>query len=197
MLNDIDKVIDRQEISDAHEDIPSVDNNTAITAPMTTSSIDDDKPAPNKIVATVERFFAMIFKYGYFKSFAIFLGLIFMFVLWQFVNALKYNDLAESIVEKLGKQQVAIEQVEKEKHSQGSALRLENNPKIAKVLTKMLYDLKADRVSILEMHNGKENPTSLPFVYCDMTYEETKDRIPFVAEEYEQMNMSKYLFFPY
>jgi hypothetical protein len=49
-------------------------------------------------------------------------------------------------------------------------------------------------VSVLEMHNGKENPTSLPFLYCDMTYEETRDHVPYVSEEYEDLNMSKFQF---
>ena len=61
-------------------------------------------------------------------------------------------------------------------------------------MTKLLYELNADRVSIMEMHNGKENPTNLPFIYCDMTYEETRDMIPYIADEYEDLNMSKYTF---
>ena len=52
--------------------------------------------------------------------------------------------------------------------------------------------MNADRVSVLEMHNGKENPTSLPFLYCDMTYEETRDHVPYVAEEYEDFSTNVY-----
>ena len=58
----------------------------------------------------------------------------------------------------------------------------------------MLYEMNGDRASILEMHNGKENPTSLPFIYCDMTYEETRGEIPYISDEYENMNMSKFTF---
>ena len=61
-------------------------------------------------------------------------------------------------------------------------------------MIKMLYTMNADRVSVLEMHNGKENPTGLPFKYCDMTYEETMDSIHYVSEEYEDINMSRFKF---
>lgn len=79
-------------------------------------------------------------------------------------------------------------------HNDASKARKEVDPKISKTLTRMLYSMEADRVSILEMHNGKENPTSLPFLYCDMTYEETRDYVPYVSEEYEDLNMSKFQF---
>lgn len=81
-------------------------------------------------------------------------------------------------------------------HVDGTNIRNEISPKVSKTLTKMLYQMDADRVCVLEMHNGKENPTSLPFNYCDMTYEETRDRVPYVSEEYENLNMSKFQF-PY
>ena len=81
-----------------------------------------------------------------------------------------------------------------EQHQIGSNIRLEISPKINRTLTKMLYEMKADRVSILEMHNGKENSTDLPFIFCDMTYEEVKDGVSYVSEGYVDMNMSKFSF---
>lgn len=79
-------------------------------------------------------------------------------------------------------------------HTIGADIRKEINPKVTKTMTKLLYKMEADRVSILEMHNGKENPTALPFIYCDMTYEETMDRVPYISEEYVDLNMSKFTF---
>ena len=79
-------------------------------------------------------------------------------------------------------------------HTIGADIRKEINPKVIKTMTKLLYKMEADRVSILEMHNGKENPTALPFTYCDMTYEESMDRIPYISEEYVDLNMSKFTF---
>ena len=79
-------------------------------------------------------------------------------------------------------------------HTEGTNIRNEVSPKVNNVLLKMMYELNADRVCVLEMHNGKENPTSLPFIYCDMTYEETRGKTPYVSEEYENLNMSKFTF---
>lgn len=81
-----------------------------------------------------------------------------------------------------------------DKHKKGADIRMEISPKINRTLTRMLYSLKADRVSVLEMHNGKENPTSLPFLYCDMTYEEVREHVPYISDEYENLNMSKFYF---
>lgn len=81
-------------------------------------------------------------------------------------------------------------------HAEGTDIRTEISPKVNNSLLRLMYELDADRACVLEMHNGKENPTSLPFIYCDMTYEHTKDRIPYVSEEYENLNMAKFTF-PY
>jgi hypothetical protein len=81
-----------------------------------------------------------------------------------------------------------------ESHKQGADIRMEISPKINRTLTRMLYALKADRVSVLEMHNGKENPTALPFLYCDMTYEEVREHVPYISDEYENLNMGKFYF---
>lgn len=81
-------------------------------------------------------------------------------------------------------------------HTEGTNIRTEISPKVNNSMLKLMYELEADRVSVLEMHNGKENPTSLPFIYCDMTYEHTRDKIPYISEEYEDLNMAKFTF-PY
>ena len=43
----------------------------------------------------------------------------------------------------------------------------------------------------LEYHNGKENPALLPFVYLDMTYEQTARKdMNYISGEYQNMNVS-------
>ncbi len=151
----------------------------------------------DKPLTFIERMFELIFKHGFFKSICAVLIILACVMLWQFVNAINYDRVADRVVKELVEKQAQEALAVKNGHAEGSALRLENNPKIAKVLVRELYALGADRISILEMHNGKENPTSLPFIYCDMTYEETKGNVSYIAEEWEQMNMSKYSFFTY
>lgn len=79
-------------------------------------------------------------------------------------------------------------------HTIGTDIRTEISPEVNKLLTRMVYEMKCDRALVLEMHNGKENPTNLPFIYCDVTYEETRDRISYVGDEYVNLNMGKYNF---
>ena len=44
-------------------------------------------------------------------------------------------------------------------------------PKIQNDINVILYSLGADRVFIFEMHNGKTNPSGLPFTFANMSYE--------------------------
>ena len=131
----------------------------------------------------VEKFLFLIHNYGFKKILQalVLLGLCVSFFLVY--NTVKEENLIKEIITQ-----------ENDIHTTASQVRKEVDPKITKTLTRMLYSMNADRVSVLEMHNGKENPTSLPFLYCDMTYEETRDHVPYVSEEYEDLNMSKFQF---
>lgn len=149
----------------------------------------------DKPISFFERMIELIFKHGLFKSIGAFLLIMACVMIWQFINALNYDKVAERIVSELVEKETNAQMTAKKEHLAGSMLRIKNTEKIQRALTHLLYDVDADRASILEMHNGKENPSALPFVYCDMTYEETKDRVPFIADEYEQLNMGKYPFF--
>lgn len=137
----------------------------------------------NGIFGWVEKFLFLIHNYGFNKILQalILLGVCVTFLL--VFDTIKEENLIKEIITK-----------EDVTHTEASEVRKEVDPKINKTLTRMLYSMSADRVSVLEMHNGKENPTSLPFLYCDMTYEETRDHVPYVAEEYEDLNMSKFQF---
>ena len=44
-------------------------------------------------------------------------------------------------------------------------------PTIQHDIGALLYSLDADRVFIFEMHNGKTNPSGLPFTFANMSYE--------------------------
>lgn len=131
----------------------------------------------------VEKFLFLIHNYGFKKILQalVLLGVCVTFFL--VFDTIKEENLIREIITHEGVT-----------HTEASQVRKEVDPKINKTLTRMLYSMSADRVSILEMHNGKENPTSLPFLYCDMTYEETRDHVPYVSEEYEDLNMSKFQF---
>lgn len=69
------------------------------------------------------------------------------------------------------------------------------SPKITNELKKILYTANADRVTIFEFHNGKENATNLPFRFADMSYEQINDddkEIKFSSNEFQNILMTHY-----
>ena len=203
MLDNINNIIDddkpiEEEKEQVQEEGCEIQENNRYTPPAPQDGNKHEGYAMSmgdKPISFFERMIELIFKHGLFKSIGAFLLIMACVMIWQFINALNYDKVAEKIVTELVEKQTKDKLDAKDEHAAGSALRLQNNGKIQRVLTHLLYDTGADRVSVLEMHNGKENPSSLPFVYCDMTYEETKDKVAYVSDEYEQLNMGKYPFF--
>lgn len=196
MLSDINNVNEQQKVG-AETSLQKVNEVKTDTGTTTTQSCNYNREPSmamgDKPVNFIERMFDLIFRHGFFKSICAILIILICVMLWQFVNALNYNKIAEEVV----MQMIEMQHKAKEQHTEGTEIRLRNDPKITKILTKAIYELGADRAAILEMHNGKENPSALPFVYCDMTYEETRDKTPYVSEEYTDLNMGKYHFFNY
>jgi len=136
-----------------------------------------------KVLEWIENVLFLINKYG-FKKIIQAMSILAMAIFFiTFIDAVREDNLIKEIMIQGD-----------DAHIQASNARKEIDPKINKTLTRMLYSMQADRVGILEMHNGKENPTSLPFLYCDMTYEETRENVAYIADEYENLNMSKFQF---
>lgn len=197
MFNDVDNVIEQQKVgaetSSSKKNEVKTDSGTTTTQNGTNSNKEPSMVMGDKPIGFIERMFELIFKHGFFKSVCAILLILACVMLWQFINALNYEKIAEKVVQEMVEKQMEA----KKEHSEGTDIRIHNTPKIVGVLTKAIYELGADRAAVLEMHNGKENPSELPFVYCDMTYEETRDRTPYVSDEYSDMNMGKYHFFTY
>ena len=125
----------------------------------------------------------LIHEYGIKKVFQAIIVIVSLLSFLLFFNALDNEKIVERLLEETT-----------EVHAKGSYIREEINPKVHSEIIKLLYEIGADRVSVMEMHNGKENPTSLPFKYFDMTYEETIDSVDYISEEYENLNLSKFSF---
>ena len=136
-----------------------------------------------KSVGMLDKVVNLINTHGMGKVMQGFFVIVLMILSIMLYNASDNVDLLEQVISK-----------KVEQHEIGSDIRMDINPKINKTMTHMLYEMEGDRVSVIEMHNGKENPTNLPFIFCDMTYEETRGKIPYISEEYDNMNMSKFTF---
>jgi hypothetical protein len=81
-----------------------------------------------------------------------------------------------------------------EAHDRAVEKRYANSPKIDKIMSEVLYKYGADRVCIVEMHNGTKNVAGLPFIYGEMTYEVCRDGILPVDSDYTQFNLSRLSF---
>lgn len=138
-----------------------------------------------RIVSWYDSLVRLISEHGMTRMLQAFILIVISVFFLMFANALNNEEIIEKWLS-----------TENVLHAEGTNIRTEISPKVNKSLLKLMYELDADRVCILEMHNGKENPTSLPFIYCDMTYEHTKGRIPYVSDEYDDLNMAKFTF-PY
>lgn len=81
-----------------------------------------------------------------------------------------------------------------EAHDRAVTRRYENSPKIDQLLNEVLYKYGADRVCVVEMHNGTKNVAGLPFIYGEMTYEVCREGILPVDADYTQFNLSRLSF---
>ena len=67
-------------------------------------------------------------------------------------------------------------------------------PQIDAILLETMNTLNADRVYVIEMHNGTNNTAGLPFIYGEMTYEQARRGIEHIDEDYISINLSRYEF---
>lgn len=76
-------------------------------------------------------------------------------------------------------------------HRELVAERFKIGPLISNELKNLLINLDADRAAILEMHNGTNNASGLPFIYGDMVYEEISPNVGFASDEFKNFNLAK------
>lgn len=89
--------------------------------------------------------------------------------------------------------EIILKIAEKEKTELSKAkkeFRKTNDPIIRSELHDAIYEVNACRASVLEFHNGKENPSGLGFFYADMNYEIIKDGYSYISEQYTNINLS-------
>lgn len=75
-------------------------------------------------------------------------------------------------------------------HTSALQQRLVNNEKLHITSEKLLYKVGADRVMVLELHNGLENANGLPFSKCSATYEALGTNAHPIADQYQNVNLS-------
>jgi hypothetical protein len=75
-------------------------------------------------------------------------------------------------------------------HIEKLAHRLEHNERLHIMTEKLMYRVNADRVLLLELHNGNTGLGGFPFAKCSATYEALNDGIVPVAHQYQDLNLS-------
>lgn len=84
------------------------------------------------------------------------------------------------------------EEINSKRHTESVIKRLENEPEIRRNLISLKEELDADRVYVLETHNGGTNLAGLPFLYVDLTYAEPKSSLTWLENEYKNVRLSRY-----
>ena len=141
-------------------------------------------------VSALDKFFLMLKKYSIADYIRAFCVVLLCLVCYFTYKAASNEELMHVIAKK-------IEYNSKYEHQKMLA-RQQATPKIAYELENMLYRLNADRTFVIELHNGKENATYLPFLFYDMTYEEVnmKTKTERISQNFQNVNISNFKF-PY
>lgn len=79
---------------------------------------------------------------------------------------------------------------EEEQHTEAIEKRLQTNEKIHLACEKLMYKVGADRVMLLELHNGGANIAGLPFLKASCIYESLNDGVYPIADQYQQQQLS-------
>lgn len=138
----------------------------------------------------LEKTVKLIEKYGLFKIFkALCVIAIFIYVMCNGAN------LIDGIVGRVTKETMRTENIEQqEEHDAALKKRMEIRPEIYNILYSVLNKLNADRVFVIEMHNGTNSVSGLPFLFGEMTYDVVSQGIEHVDNEYVNFSLSRFQF---
>ena len=79
---------------------------------------------------------------------------------------------------------------EDKQHTELIEKRLANNEKIHLTCERLMYKVGADRVMLLELHNGGSNIAGLPFLKASCIYEAMNEGVYPIADQYQQQQLS-------
>lgn len=146
-------------------------------------------PLDGEQLGFLEKVIKIINKYGIFKVFQA-LCVIGIFVYLMY-NAHNVGQAVQNIVRTEFENH--NEKVEQE-HNDALIVRQKIKPKIDSILTDALTRMNADRVFVMEMHNGNNNTSGLPFLYGEMTYEQVRNGVSHIDDDYINLNLSRFTF---
>ena len=136
-------------------------------------------------VGVIEKTIKIINKYGIFKIVEA------LVVITAFLYIVHNVSNIPRIVDSVFRNRTERIQIE---HDAAVEARRNIRPEIDDILKRTISYLNADRIFIIEMHNGTNNTAGLPFIYGEMTYEEVKNGITHIDEDYTSVNLSRFEF---
>lgn len=146
-------------------------------------------PLEGEQLGFLEKTVKLVEKYGLWKIFkALIVIALFVYIMYNAANM-------DSLISRITRETIDKEHIEKvEAHDRALEIRQSIKPQIEALLDQTLLKLDADRVFVLEMHNGTNNTSGLPFIYAEMTYETVAEGIAHIDDDYTSLNMSRFNF---
>lgn len=137
----------------------------------------------------LEKTVKLVEKYGLWKIFkALVVIALFVYIMYNGANL-------DTLIGKVTSEVISKERTEKvEAHDRALLVRQNIKPKVDALLEQVLHKLDADRVFVIEMHNGTNNTSGLPFIYGEMTYEAVANGIDHIDDDYTSLNLSRFAF---
>lgn len=136
-------------------------------------------------VGVIEKTIKIINKYGIFKIVEA------LIVIGAFLYLVHNVSNIPQIVDNVFKNRTERVQYE---HDVALETRRNIKPEVDDILRRTISQLNADRIFVMELHNGTNNTAGLPFIYGEMTYEEVKTGVHHVDEDYISINLSRFDF---
>lgn len=110
------------------------------------------------------------------------------------VMTYKLMTMDRSVTEILIEHDKQLKETEVEDHNESAKQRRDALNDVYHILNNLLLNLNGDRAYVIEMHNGNNNPSGLPFIYGEMTYEKSRYGVEDVDDEYTSVTLSRYQF---
>ena len=123
--------------------------------------------------------------------FILFLSAVGFYQLYVSIQKQNKQDIKKEIINNYRTEFKREKEEEIKKHADAVQKRFEIGPYISNELKSLLIKLGADRAAIVEMHNGTNNASGLPFIYGDMAYEEISPNVGFAQDEFKNFNLAK------
>lgn len=133
----------------------------------------------------IEQMIVMIEKYGWWKIIKATLFMLSLaFILFNIANL---KNIVSDVIDEQNESEIIA-------HDTAMDFRRSIKEEIDGILNNVLTKTHADRVFVLELHNGTNNTAGLPFIYAEMTYCAVAENINHIDEDYINLNLSRFNF---